>query len=291
VQTRKKIVFQIIFILVLLGYQPIMANPIEECPTLPRKSSDYLMLSMTKGGTHLLHKLLTMISSNANINVHLIEKFGYDRLLFPPHKQMTLKLFSTVIAEKKNPSMVGHLNVYRHFRKFSKEHPRFKKFIMIRDLRDICVSTVYYLKESLDKHLGPNATFDERLHYVINPQSGFLMNSAFNVGREAKVAIKCMNDPSFVVCRFEELCGAQGGGSQVAQTKQVINVSKTLGIELSKTELNYIINNLWGDSKTVLKMKTFRKGEMGGWKKHFTPAHIDAFNKHLGVYLTKLGYL
>jgi len=277
--------FRIILITLIIGFNPIIATPEKQHPTLPRKSHNYLMLSMTKGGTHLLYKLLKMVSSNKNYNVHYYRQLGKDRLRFPPHHQMTSDVFLRAIEQKSNPCLIAHLNFYDLFQQFSMKHPDFKKFVMVRDLRDICVSTVYHKWQQLNKFLGENASFNKRLHYVINPTHGFLPNSVFNIAKEAEKALACMMDPSYIVCRFEILCGKEGGGSTEAQAQQVKKIAKAINIDLTDEELLYVVNNLWGDTNT------FRKGKIGSWKDHFKPSHIKAFKKHLGIYLTKMGYL
>jgi len=262
-----------LFIL-LLFQQFCFSNP---PATLPKPAHDCIVLSLSKNGTEIISKLLSMIASNRCINVNYLQEFKAKGKKFVPyHHALNPQFFLGVIEKKGNPSLIAHLNFYNHFQKFAKEHPNHKKIIIIGDLRDICVATVYQQKKFLDRTVGRGVRFDKKLHYVINPESGFLLNSMYNISKSAKNALLCLQDPSFIVCRLEAF---YGDGIRAQQEIQIEKFAANLGITLSKEEINYVLDNLWVTS-----------GDIGIWKTHFKSSHVKAFKKHLDPLFINLGY-
>jgi hypothetical protein len=87
-------------------------------------------------------------------------------------------------------------------------------------------------------------------------------------------------------CRvtFEKLVGPQGGGSRAAQIDELRRLADHLGFRFSPDTLERIADQVFGGTNT------FRKGVIGGWRDHFTPAHKAAFKDLAGPLLIELGY-
>jgi len=249
--------------------------------SLPKPSKDYVLLTIPKSGTHLMKKLLEMISKNKSKHFSAIIELVPYRLSFVQNP-IVLKIFSDSLP-KLPTSLEAHFNFAWVIKSYLKNKPHLTKIILIRDLRDVCVSTVFYIDKIFPSFFG-NISFDEKLMHTIVCKRKFFRNHVFNVRRESKAALKWLRDPSVTVCRFEDLCGEQGGCTRIAQEKEIVKIASALDVSLSSEELGSIINNLWGGTKT------FRKGQTGGWKKHFKPHHIAAFKRNLGQLLIDLGY-
>lgn len=244
----------------------------------------YVFLSLPKSGTHLLQKLLIKLTNEAPVYLgDLSENFNKDAALFPPHQTMQDEAYD-VLGPDFNASIFCHFNFNDLINDFSSWHPEHRKIILVRDLRDVCVSTTYYIKEYLDVVLGPNVPFDERLMYVIECKCPLMQHSVYNIKKQAATALEWINKPGVVVCRFEDLCGPDGGGTSKKQLNQIRLVAKTLGIQLTKSQTNEIVKDLWGNSLT------FRQGKIGSWRTHFKKKHYRAFNENLRDLLVKLGY-
>ena len=90
--------------------------------------------------------------------------------------------------------------------------------------------------------------------------------------------------PQVYTVKFEDLIGPDGGGSLESQLIEIINIANHIGISLSKEEAHAIASSLFGNSPT------FRKGQIGDWKNHFTEEHKELFKKIAGQLLIDLGY-
>src|ERR1700722_10336227 len=194
---------------------------------LPQPTNDFILMSLPKSGSHLMCKLLKMLSSNPQKSVFDIPEFGNDRIYFHSFKNVTPQSFLENSSSSPNTSFYSHFNSSPIFRYYAFCHPSYAKFVLIRDLRDVCISTAFYIDPMLKSELGSNLSFDEKLLFVIEG-TGFLENFVFNIEREAQVAVDWIADPSVVLVRFEDLCGPNGGGSRSMQEKQIALVAETL---------------------------------------------------------------
>ncbi len=86
-------------------------------------------------------------------------------------------------------------------------------------------------------------------------------------------------------CRFEDLVGPHGGGSERAQLDELQRLTDWLGFGLSGEQVAAIARATF--SRDSL---TFRKGEIGDWKNHFAPEHEAAFREVAPGLLERLGY-
>lgn len=91
-------------------------------------------------------------------------------------------------------------------------------------------------------------------------------------------------NPNFCVIRFEDLVGAQGGGSTTKQYETVSRIAKYLKLNRTTQEIQSICNQLFGGTST------FSQGQIDGWKQYFTKEHKVAFKKITGNLLIELGY-
>ncbi len=89
-----------------------------------------------------------------------------------------------------------------------------------------------------------------------------------------------------MLVKFENLIGPKGGGSYEQQLKTIMKISQHLGIPLSLQKIQTVIADLFGGTWT------FREGQIGGWKKYFTPEIKKAFKQdpRLIQLLIDLGY-
>ncbi len=126
-----------------------------------------------------------------------------------------------------------------------------------------------------------------RSDWIINCGEKY-KNSMMNIRRHAESAHAWLKHPNAFVVKFEDLCGEKGGGSKIKQAETITNICRHLSISLTKEKLDYIVENLWGDS--VYHSRTFRKGKRGAWKEAFLPIHKESFKKRMGQQLIDLEY-
>ena len=84
--------------------------------------------------------------------------------------------------------------------------------------------------------------------------------------------------------RFEDLIGPNGGGDWETQLETIQKIADHLGITVTEEKIERVARNLFGGTGT------FRKGQIGAWKKHFKEHHKQAFKAIAGQLLVDLGY-
>jgi len=259
----------------------------EALPSLEKETDErVLMLTVPKSGTNLLSKLIYLIFGQDPIPVgnffssemgHAIARTSqrnYDRYLN--------------LSFRNNPCIRSHFNFSAQAKKFIQKNPEHKVLLLVRDLRDVCVSTAHY-RGDIEERLGRPLTTEEKLTWVITNGAGEDEDSIWNCAHHAREAISWTLQPNTLLIRFEDLCGPRGGSSLEAQKETISSVSQFFGVELTDEEIEFVSENLWGRSSGY-KAWTFRKGRVGGWQDEFSPENLEMFNKKLGDQQQQLGY-
>lgn len=230
----------------------------------------FLGVSIPKSGTHLLVKLLNFLTGCKYVG-------GWNGSL--TEKQLEEVLLN---LNPKERYPFCHANE-PHYLKFAKSHPKYIKMLQIRDLRDLLVSAAFYFSSKLEG-LGLNS-FDEKLTFVLTS------NTVYSnwVENNAKIVMAWISLPNIYVIRFEDLVGEKGQGSEEKQREVITFISSLLNIHLTQDRLDWIVNHLFGELNDPVSW-TFRKGQIGDWKKCFQPHHKLFFNQRWGAYQQALGY-
>ena len=233
---------------------------------------DFLVLTIPKSGTYLLDKLLKMI---------LVE-----------HQKRT---------GKRKKYLLQHC-VDLQLKNYSK----YKKIIMIRDMRDVCISLTLSLRGYLNNFGDNNFVLQYPQQYpaplieyyrwsllsvdvqLLGIIEGNLPPPLNHCKVQPKAALRWMQTPYTYVCRFENLIGEKGGGTRERQKREIKNIGNFINISLSNETIDYIANNLHGNK--VFESPTFIRGKIGYWKEYFNEYHKAIFKQKLGEYLILWGY-
>lgn len=164
---------------------------------------------------------------------------------------------------------------------------------IIRDLRDKAVSDVHYLvhkstDHQLHRYFSSLNSDEERLMAYIHgvPDHCHPGGIRPRVWEDhTKSMLPWLDEPNCMTIRFEDLIGSAGGGSDKKQIETVEAIVKHIGIELSQEEIRQIAAKSFFTGS-----RTFRKGQIGGWRNHFTEEHKQAFKEVHGDTLIRLGY-
>jgi hypothetical protein len=230
--------------------------------------------SCPKSGTHLLIRVLSLLPL-------LVPRWRYDIV------SGKLQLPEKLPKIRKGQYIAAHLFWSQDLVDLLKDADILTLFI-IRDLRDVAVSRAYYHTYSLTSHpaftyLNSLKSDAERLMAAIvgidKPGMGFP-----SLGDWARGYAPWLNEPICLTIRFEDLIGKSGGGSDEKQVEAVRAIVHHLGIELSENQIYEIASKAFFN-----KANTFRQGQIGEWKNHFTNDHIRAFNEVVGEALINLG--
>lgn len=251
----------------------------------------FVLMTVPKSGSHMIIKALHFLTGAVPVwHTHFPSRY-----YVPP----------------KEGFLYTHLCISEMLEDNYASLPRLKKIINIRDLRDVCVSMVYHIR----KGLWPGMTaemrkefkswpFDRQLLFVIQYDydvqevAAFAPNSLqISMGKIAEQVKKFSEDPSCLLCRYEDLVGPMGGGTQESQLEELKRIAKYLKLNVEESTLVEVGERLYGDDTDPFGKgelthfrSTFKTGKIGKWKDVFTEEHKKAFKERLGDALIALGY-
>ncbi len=164
-----------------------------------------------------------------------------------------------------------------------------KSVCLLRDPRDLAVSQMHYLKYNPPKNFFGHEAFMalpsdlERLLVCI--RGGQLGERRLqSLDQRYRQFLRWEQDEGAVVVKFEDLVGPRGGGSAEVQRRAVERVAAHVGISVNERTMRLVEENLFGVGRT------FRKGQIGGWREEFSPEHERAAKEEVGALLVELGY-
>ncbi len=157
-----------------------------------------------------------------------------------------------------------------------------------RDPRDMIVSHVFYATEMFPGH-GMHRYYNDKLDSMekrINAAIGGVTESGFELkGVRARYdAYKdWLTEPEVLCIRFEDLRLDQDN-----TFNRILEYLEENGFQSRFTRSDAI--NILGDELSPHKSGTFRKGQPGSWREHFTQRNVDYFKQSAGELLVELGY-
>jgi hypothetical protein len=279
-------------------------------PTTDKKH--IICITIPKSGTHLLHKCLTLLTSS---DIHHPSKNGLPKRAIiqirklnkktPPHHYKGFFHIPTVgpipdtLVQRLKSSKVSR-SFWSHWPYTNESARIFKRygyanFFMIRDPRDQLVSMAFMVHKNTD---GKAVPFEKALidlidgrqkHYIpwaVEIQAAHPVMWELGIAGFYNLYMPWMKAQNFYTVKFENLVGAAGGGSNQAQINEMTHIASHLGLKLSPEKISSVINSLFGGTHT------FREGQIGSWKKYFTPEIKKIFKKTPGAcqLLIDLGY-
>lgn len=163
-----------------------------------------------------------------------------------------------------------------------------KTVCILRDPRDVAVSQMRYIEERKQHfaHKAFTALPSDRERLLVSIRGGELGGRRLlSLDERYRRFSGWSEDPQTVVIRFEELVGAKGGGSAETQGETVERVASHLGLRTDEQRVREVQEVLFGEGKT------FRKGQIGGWREEFSAEHERAIKEGaVGPLLVELGY-
>jgi sulfotransferase 6B1 len=255
-----------------------------------------LITSIPKSGTHLLEKVFAEFLN--------YEKFG-DGI----NRLYSINSEGRFSETKKRLSWLPRSAFISSHMFFDDElyqviiNKNIKVILSVRDPRDLVLSAANYIKEEAHPY-SPHfrgTSLEEVINQVIIGIDGPLY-----VHKPKKLKSPIFKDYKhnlqggiFETCQrflrwegvgqalrinFEDLVGSKGGGCDEKQKETILRISEFCSVQLLDIDLDNIKNNLFGESST------FRKGQIGSWKKVFTDENIKIFKECSGDLLVKMGY-
>jgi hypothetical protein len=219
---------------------------------------NFLLITNPKSGTHLIQKVIALLLGKpplhgTQIRVNLDS--WTNQLLNP-------QAFPFTHVGKK------YLDNYEFCLKNN-----FKIIFIQRDIRDQLISSIRSLIRKDNVHIP----FTEKIKDRIAKKAFYVNQPLMDEIRRIKL--------QGLVIKFEDLIGPKGTGNLELQRSSIIRIAEYLNISLNEQQINYICENLWGNTMS------FRKGIIGDWKNYFTEEIKKIFiERGGGDVLIELGY-
>lgn len=235
--------------------------------------------SVPKAGTNLLKRLLTLLP-------YIAPRWTY-------HLDRSINgYFDQLFTVKKGQVLTAHIPKSQKIVDTLRSED-FKMLFIIRDVRDLAYSNAYYYTHKDTSHplhgyFKSLQSDDERLTASICgvPASCSADGQAWGtIGERVDNYLGWLEEPDCLIIRFEDLIGEAGGGSEDQQLNVVRNILQHLNIPLTEKLIQHI-----GKQTFYTGARTFRKGQIGDWRNHFTEEHKRIFKEVAGDVLIKMGY-
>lgn len=165
----------------------------------------------------------------------------------------------------------------------------YARLFLYRDPRDVLVSHLFFIeKQSQDLHARLMSEFPTREERLLALIGGF-PSSPDGRGMAPLLGyanyLGWLDVPGVLCVRFEDLIGARGGGSETMQLSVTAKIAEHVGRPLDDASLSAVAERVWSG-----RSGTFRRGEIGSWRSHFTEEHKRKFKDVAGEQLVALGY-
>lgn len=158
---------------------------------------------------------------------------------------------------------------------------------IIRDPRSVAISHMHYLKSN-PRHPLHKAYLnlaDDHERVLLSIRGGEIGGRYLHsLEQRYRMFMGWQQDSDALLIRFEDLVGANGGGSAITQRKTIEQVALHLGCNLDKPMVSSLQENLFGSSNT------FRKGQIGAWETELSDEHEQVVKEMAGDLLVELGY-
>jgi hypothetical protein len=204
---------------------------------------------------------------------------------------------------------ISHFNSNRTIRvfRFNEDSQRHfesdneRKIILVRDLRDMFLSTLPYIQKTknwlwIQAFFAPGwkeLSFEEKLLELMDfeknteliqwERKGLTLPQ--QIKSHVEEAIEFSSKPNTLQVKFEDLSGNHG---EYAQRRVMREINSFIGVSLTEEEENFLIENLFGNK--LYRSPTFRNGKSYVWKEVMTPLICERFKDLYGENLIDLGY-
>lgn len=240
--------------------------------------------AMPKSGSHLINQVLQ----------GLTEIGPFVNSGFPPvnRTEDNRQLSERAILEKLYQMMPGDISYGylgardNYFEALNR--PGIGSIFVYRDPRDMIISHVFYATEMFEDH-GMHRYYNEKLSTMeerINAAIGGVEEAGFELkGVRARYEgyVGWREQPSILCLRFEDL-----RLELESSLNRILDYLENRGYQ-PKIDRHDAVNIL---ARAIQPQKsgTFRKGQPGSWREHFTQKNIGFFKESTGNLLVELGY-
>ncbi len=239
-------------------------------------------ISIPKCGTRLLRKCVESLTGSKHISTGTLLPHTVPRSLY------ILSNEELRVASKfpDNRIWATHLQYNETNSVFLSTLNNYALIFMIRDPRDQLISFIYHMRRYPKTYPQAKGMTTSDLIFDLIKHSTSAQNHPPSEGINDLYEryLQWIGTKDILTIQFEDLVGLKGGGSLEKQLNAIISIADHIGLQIGLSKAKKIASSLFGETET------FRKGQIGSWKKHFNAEHKKAFKKHAGKLLIDLGY-
>ncbi|OIJ18537.1 hypothetical protein BKP45_19020 [Anaerobacillus alkalidiazotrophicus] len=247
----------------------------------------FLMTSVPKSGTHLLHQLLNGMPHISMNITDSSKKFFFDDMDHFMLQNGYQDHYRRLVALKRNEFGLGHVFYTKQYENMLKKL-KIKHIFLHRDPRDVLVSMSYFIpsergwKEHPLRNEFKSLTPKDRILKLIN-QAYLGQNGKW---KSYKSYIEgfygWLNDKNTYSFSFEELIN-----NRFITLMNLVNY--LWGGLLTPVQKKAMVTKMIGNIDTNTS-RTFRSGKVGAWKTEFDQEIKEEFKKSAGDLLIRYGY-
>jgi hypothetical protein len=274
-------------------------------------TSTLFINSLPKSGTHLLAKCVDVMGhrhypkrfiasdwvTSGSITKTAVKRIIAGSLLSRNYVNVGMDV-SAFVSERELTSFISEAANYPNARNYILGHAPYSDLLsrllvdhnirtlfIIRDPRDVLVSWAHYIYNQ-PRHFAYSGfagkSLEERFRLVLD--GGYLPNGIFieSYANIIRSTFGWISNPSVLTVYFEDLVGQLGGGNDEAQARTIKQIAEFAGID--NVSVSDVSSQLFGGTKT------FRDGQIGGWRGVLSPEFLELFNIRVGFSLPILGY-
>lgn len=258
--------------------------------TMPDDGRPLLLCNaMPKSGTHLLFQILYAIPGFAPWD-HIVASESLTGFTNSArHVQWKLGCAP--------PASIVRSHIYYSQEMLSVlSHRPWRRFLMLRDPRDVVVSFARWAarEQRLPLHTYFTEVLTEEPERILATIEGIApgvpadqLVGLPSLANQWKRFAGWLQDPGTFVVQFEDLVGRTGGGEDVKRFDVVRGIFDWLNISSETIDIEKQFSS---DLLTSKASATFHKGRIGSWRECFTDQHKERFKAITGTLLTDLGY-
>ena len=216
----------------------------------------------------------------------------HDKLLVSVTTPQIVSMNSVKLLLNKVKSsnyVMSHIPFDKNFNKYLIDN-KWKIIFTYRDPRDMCASMLKHI-EGRPHHYAYNYLFrnlkttSDRLRAIVNGFQNENNKKIISIKNMYSIMMHWKHEKNVLAFKYEDMVGIQGNGNSLEQSNAIKKILKSLNVsEYNEGLINYISKNSYG------KSNTFRKGQIGNWKKVFNNEDCVFLNKNTESLLTELNY-
>ncbi|HEV2076023.1 MAG TPA: hypothetical protein VGR10_07265, partial [Thermoleophilaceae bacterium] len=167
----------------------------------------------------------------------------------------------------------------------------YRTVFVYRDPRDIAVSHAFYVtrlrRNVLHRRYAHGFASDSEriLASIVGSPADSTGPAVPHIGAPLEAYLPWRTTPGVLASRFEDLVGAEGGGSSEAQLGALQDIARHVERPLGPGEARRLAARVWSP-----RSMTFRRGVVGDWRNHFERQHREAFRGRGARLLVAYGY-